>query len=174
MVDLREKVVQDRGIIAKIQGFIPGFSGYRAKEDIRAADNMLRIQIAGRIAAIRADLEGCRAVMTDNGQFQGLDRVGSLVNKMKAIEGNVRHAPQGYSGIGARIKVGEAELNKLYEYDLALLTSLADLGAEVTAIKGLASAGGDVNGGLAKAGVTLNGFEAAFKKRMDAVTGTEV
>ena len=56
MVDLREKVVDDRGLISKIQRFVPGFHGYRVAEDLRAADNLLRIQIADRLAAVRADV----------------------------------------------------------------------------------------------------------------------
>ena len=107
MVDLRDKVVQDRGIIAKIQRYVPGFSGYRAKEDLRAADNMLRLQLADRLAAVRADVEACRAAMVEDGQIESLDRVGTLINKFKAVEGEVRHAGQGYSGISAKIRVGE-------------------------------------------------------------------
>ncbi len=109
MVDLREKVVQDRGIIAQIQRFVPGFSGYRAKEDLRAADSMLRLQLADRIADVRADVEACRAAMVENGEIEGLDRVGGIVNRLKSVETQVRHAEQGYSGI--RRRSGSASLS---------------------------------------------------------------
>ncbi len=102
MVDLREKVVQDRGIIAQIQRFVPGFRGYRAKEDLRAADNMLRLQLAVRLAAVRADVEACRAAMVEGGELAGLDRAGGVINKLKSVETQVRHAEQGYSGISAK------------------------------------------------------------------------
>ncbi len=175
MVDLREKVVQDRGIIAKIQSVIPGFSGYRANEDLRAADNMLRIQVADRLASIRGDFEGCRAILSDNGQFEGLDKIGTLVSKFKTVEGEIRHAAQGYSGIDARIKVGESQLNKLYEYDLSLSTLLIDITAEVGRIKSLAVAGGpDYKQALASLAIKLDAVQGTNKRRMAYITGTEV
>lgn len=174
MVDLRDKVVQDRGIIAKIQSYIPGFSGYRAKEDLRAADNMLRLQLADRLAAVRADVEACRAAMVEDGQIEGLDRVGTLINKFKAVEGEVRHAAQGYSGISAKIRVGEAELSKLYEYDLGLASGIAAMGADAAQLKSIAPGSAGQKDGLAKLGVALDGVAATFKKRMQVITGTEV
>jgi hypothetical protein len=175
MVDLREKVVQDRGIIAKIQSVIPGFSGYRVNEDLRAADNMLRIQVADRLASIRGDLETCRTTLMDNGQFEGLDKIGVLVSKFKAIEGEIRHAAQGYSGISARIQVGEAQLNKLYEYDLNMTTLLTEISAEVDKIKSLAATGGlDYKQALSQLAIKLDGLQGTNKRRMAFITGTEV
>jgi hypothetical protein len=173
MVDLREKVVQDRGIIAQIQRFVPGFRGYRAKEDIRAADSMLRLQLADRLAAVRADVEACRASMVEGGELAGLDRVGGVINKLKSVETQVRHAEQGYSGISAKTKVGEPELNKLYEYDLGLFTSVAAMGGDAAGLKAAPDSAA-INQGLTKLSASLDGFEATFKKRMQAVTGTEV
>jgi len=43
MPDIRERVEEDKGILKKIQSFIPGFRGYRRKEDLRDADRMLRM-----------------------------------------------------------------------------------------------------------------------------------
>jgi hypothetical protein len=173
MVDLREKVVQDRGIIAQIQRFVPGFRGYRAKEDLRAADSMLRLQLADRLAAVRADVEASRAAMVEGGELAGLDRVGGVINKLKSVETQVRHAEQGYSGISAKTKVGEPELNKLYEYDLNLFTSVAAMGGDAAGLKAAPDSAA-INQGLSKLSGSLDGFEATFKKRMQAVTGTEV
>ena len=175
MVDLRDKVVQDRGILAKIQSVIPGFSGYRANEDLRAADDMLRIQVADRLASIRGDLEACRTILMDSGQFEGLDKIGVLVSKFKATEGEIRHAAQGYSGISAKVKVGEAQLNKLYEYDLSMIDLLAEIRAEVDKIRPLAATGGlDYKQALAQLAIKLDGLQGTSKRRMAYITGTEV
>lgn len=40
-MDLRSKVEDDRGMLTKIQLGIPGFRGYRQKEDLRIADSRL-------------------------------------------------------------------------------------------------------------------------------------
>lgn len=176
MADLREKVVEDRGIISKIQAFVPGFSGYRAKEDLRAADSMLRMQMAGNMASIRMDAEGCRSVMAENGSLEHMERLGALIGRLKTLEQAVAHAAQGYSGISAKTKVGEAELNKLYEYDYALLSSLAEMAADAQKLK--AAAASDNKAAIKESIGAMSGkagaFEATFKRRMAAVTGTEV
>ncbi len=173
MVDLREKVVEDRGLIAKIQRYIPGFHGYRVAEDLRAADNMLRLQLADRLAAVRTDVEACRAAMVEGGQLEDLDRVGGVINKFKSAENEVRHAGQGYSGISAKIKVGEPELNKLYEYDLGLLAAIDAMGGNAAQLKA-ATDDVAIKDGLAKLNAGIDGFAATFRKRMQVVTGTEV
>lgn len=175
MADLREKVVEDRGILSRIQAYVPGFSGYRAKEDIRAADGMLRRQMAEKLASVRREAEGCRSAMAANGALEHLERLGGLIGRLKAAEQEVDHAAQGYSGISAKVKVGEAELNGLYEYDYALLSSLAGMAGDAQALK---AAAGRNDGAAIKAGADalaarMDAFEAAFRKRMAAVTGME-
>ena len=49
MADLRDRVTEDRGLLKKIQMAIPGYRGYRIREDLRIADSMLRLQIADRM-----------------------------------------------------------------------------------------------------------------------------
>jgi hypothetical protein len=175
MADLREKIVEDRGIISRIQTIIPGFSGYRAKEDLRAADNMLRMQLAERLAATRREVEGCRSVMASNYSLEHMEKVGVLINRFKAVEQEVSHAAQGYSGISAKTRVGEAELNKLYEYDYSLASSVAEMAADAQKLK--AAAGSDnkasIKENIEAMAARLDAFEATFRRRMTVVTGTE-
>jgi hypothetical protein len=176
MADLREKVIEDRGIISRIQTFIPGFSGYRTKEDLRAADNMLRMQMAEKLASIRSDAESCRSVMAANYSLEHLERLGMLVNRFKAVEQEVSHAAQGYSGISAKTKVGDVELNKLYEYDYSLVSSLADMAADAQKLKAAVSTDNkaSIKENIEALAARIEAFEAVFKKRMAAVTGMEV
>jgi hypothetical protein len=175
MADLREKVVEDRGIIAKIQAVIPGFSGYRAKEDLRAADNMLRMQMAENLASTRRDVEGCRSVMAANNSLEYLERLGMLIGRFKAVEQEVAHAAQGYSGISAKSKVGDTELNKLYDYDYSLVSALADLAADAQKLKSAANADNKaaIKENVDAMSSKVEAFEATFKRRLKAVTDME-
>jgi len=56
MPDIRDRVEQDRGLLKKIQLVIPGYAGYRRREDIRAADNLLRIQLANQLKGVRGEI----------------------------------------------------------------------------------------------------------------------
>jgi len=175
MADLREKVVEDRGIISRIQTFVPGFRGYRIKEDLRAADNVVRIQLAEKLASIRREAEGCRSVMASNGSLEYLERLGVLINRIKTVEQEVGHAAQGYSGISAKTRIGEAELNKLYEYDYSLASSLADMAADAKKLRAAADSDNQatIKENIAAMASKVETFEATFKNRMTAITGTE-
>lgn len=121
MSDIREQVREDRGILKKIQNVIPGFRGYRKREDVRAADKILRLQIADGLVRVREGLEEARKAMVEDYQTKSLDKVGSVINKSRTLEGKVRHAEQGYSGFSPAIRIEEDELNRLYEYDAHLI-----------------------------------------------------
>src|SRR3990172_835226 len=124
MVDIRERVEEDRGLLKRIQLVIPGFAGYRRREDLRTADNLLRIQVANKLKETRGTLEGARAALASNYLMKALEPMGVVMMKVQSLEGQIRHAEQGYSGLVADVKVLEPQLNKLYEWDAALLDAV--------------------------------------------------
>jgi hypothetical protein len=127
MVNLREKIKDDRGLLKKIELAIPGFRGYRKREDLRIADSLLRKQLADKIKNISRDLEECRQALTRNMNLDFLENSGHLVNSINALEGKIRHAEQGYMGISPDYQIRENELNKLYEWDLDLIFFIENL-----------------------------------------------
>ena len=139
-VDLRQRVDQDRGTLKRLELLIPGYHGYRRDEDIRAADSLLRRQIADRLRNDRFTAENARTALTQAGQFGALTDLAPLIADLMQIEPKVRSAEQGYSGIAAAIKVGPEQLDRLYEYDYGFViaadqfsTVLASLPAAVAA-----------------------------------------
>ncbi len=175
MVDLRERVEEDRGLLKRIQLHIPGFAGYRRKEDLRTADNMLRIQIANKLKDFRGQLETARGSLVSNYQMKALEPIGAIILKTQSLEGQVRHAEQGYSGLVADIKVLEPQIGKLYEWDAFLLDNVANLVGMAAQLESDAAGDGakvlDDIKGITK---SLTDVEATFKRRMNVITGTEV
>ncbi len=171
MPDIREKVEEDRGLIKKIQLKIPGYAGYRRREDIRNADILLRNQVADQVKKVRSDLEGVRDDLAAAGKYQGLQPVGNLIFLLQATEGRVRHAEGGYSGISANIRVEEPELDKLYEYDYSMLTALDQCAAVIPMIRSAADPA-SFNTALKAFGDALKTFDQTFDQRMIIITGT--
>ena len=121
MKDLREKVAEERGLLKKIELAIPGFRGYRKREDLRIADSMLRKYLADNIHKAEEDIEAVRKILTREMVLDLLEDMGELINRITSIEGKVRHAEQGYMGISGDYRVDEGELNRVYEFDLSLI-----------------------------------------------------
>lgn len=173
MPDIRDRVEQDRGLLKKIQLMIPGYAGYRRREDIRAADNLLRIQIANQMKGVRGELEDIRDGMAMEGKVQGLQTIGNAIFTIEGLEAKVRHSEGGYSGISATIQIQETELDRLYEYDYAMLESLDQAAGLVTAIRDASDPKG-VEGAVKSLMKAVNSFETAWKSRTNAVTGIQV
>ena len=176
MTDIRKRVEEDRGILKTIQTFVPGFRGYRLKEDLRDSDRMLRSQLAKLIGRQRRGLENCRAMVVQRFDSPQLEAIGSLINRFKTVEGLVQHAATGYSGIAADVRVKENELNRLYEYDTSLIDNISIISRSVDSLKMSLKAKDEAQSDEDIAAITdaIVEFEDKFDRRMRVITNTEV
>jgi hypothetical protein len=173
MPDIRKRVEEDRGLLKRIQLHVPGFAGYRRKEDLRASDNLLRVQLAKRLGEVRDGLEECRRVLVAEYDTDELEDIGGLINKLQTLEGKVRHAEQGYTGISPAVRIEEATLEHLYEYDWAMIDYVITLEKCVTdlrsAIDGRNEAGIKAQLGAIRA--RLADFDRSFDERIERSAG---
>jgi len=173
--DIRDRVEDDRGLLKKIQLVVPGFRGYRIREDLRDSDRMLRAELAKRLGLQRSQLEDARrALVRENPMSKALEEMGGVVNSMKRVEGEILHAEVGYSGIAADIRMKDDELNRLYEYDNSMIESLNFIDDALIRVPEMVRSGNDA--GLRDAVETVrtrvDGLESRFKRRKAAITGT--
>ncbi|EQD32577.1 hypothetical protein B2A_13489, partial [mine drainage metagenome] len=122
-VDIRERVDQDRGALKRLQLLIPGFRAYRQTEDVRAADAMLRLQVADLLVRAMQQVDALRSEMTRDGVLDGLTTLGGLRSELQRLEGEVRHAEQGYTGISPALRITPEMLDRLYERDYRFIAS---------------------------------------------------
>ena len=175
MPDIRDRVEDDRGLLKKIQMVVPGFRGYRIREDLRDSDRMLRAELAKRLALQRSQLEDARrALVRENPMSKALEEMGGVVNSMKRVEGEILHAEVGYSGISADIKIKDRELNRLYEYDNSMIESLNFIDDALINVPMMVKSGNDADlrDAVETVRTRVDGLESRFKRRKAAITGT--
>ena len=172
-VDIRARVEEDRGILKRLQLMVPGFRGYRQGEDARAADSFLRMQIADKTHRAVQVVQDCRQSLSQAGQFQGLTDLSPLLADLQQLEGEIRHAEQGYAGVSAALRVSPAQLDQLYQYDYGFAEAADQVTATLGPLRG-ASQGADA-GAIAAAIATARGqvrqLDTAFKARIRAMQG---
>jgi hypothetical protein len=175
MTDIRQRVEEERGLIKKIQLFIPGFRGYRLREDLRAADNLLRIQLANALVSVEQRLNNVKTEMATNYRIKEMEILGALAFRIKELEGKIRHAEQGYSAIAAHLNVRPEEIDRLYEHDLILLEGIRALQAEAEKLPGLVyDEKSDLRGVILGMRRRVEEMAETFGKRMAVITRTEV
>jgi len=173
--DIRDRVEEDRGLLKKIQTVVPGFRGYRIREDLRDSDRMLRAELAKRLRAQRAQLEDARsALVRTDPMSKALEEIGGVVNAMKRVEAEMLHSEVGYSGVAADVRIRDDELNRLYEYDTSMIESLGFIDQALVRVPEAIRAGndGDLRQAVGTLRARVDGLEDRFKRRMTAITGT--
>ncbi|CAG0998497.1 hypothetical protein METP2_03088 [Methanosarcinales archaeon] len=175
MTDLRTRVEDDRGLLKKIELFIPGFKGYRKREDLRAADSLLRQQLARRMGEINKKFENCREELTRALELALISDMGDVLKLSRQIENKIRHTEQGYSGVSADIRIKEEELNKMYEWDLSLLQTIESIGKTADELNSsIIISDGTAGQKMKDIKKALKDFNLIFDKRISIITGLEV
>jgi hypothetical protein len=155
---------------------IPGFRGYRQGEDIREADSFLRIQVADKLKNARLTIENARQGLSNAGQFQTLRDLAPIISDLMGLEGRIRHAEQGYTGISPAVRVNPQQLDRLYEYDYGFAEAADQLNQTIAPLPSLAMSGNGA--GLSTLVTTARGeiaqLDQAFKARTQVIEGIRV
>ena len=176
MTDLREKVESDRGIIKSIQLAIPGYRGYRIKEDLRIADRLLREELANRFAVAASSFEGVRKAVAKRKEMYLLENAGELVTMANSSIARLKHAEQGYTGISPDYRIKEQQLNRMYEWDLKLLEMIEALKGKAEAMKARAmdAPEPELARQIADAMDEILTFDGIFDSRREAIAGLSI
>jgi len=129
-----EQAKTQRNALEKLGDMIPGFRGFQNRELRRDVDKLQREHLAGELARLKAAVRDKARGYTDAGQIGALNGFDRLDRQLDGLAQAVRFADYGASGIFDAVKVGEPELQRLYEFDLSLLEDLAGIDADVAAV----------------------------------------
>ena len=175
MSDIRGTVTEDQGLLKKIQLVIPGYKGYREREDLRVADSLLRNQLANEMDNVVESVKRSREELTKNMEMDLMNDVGELVNNMDAMANKIRHAQQGYSGFSADLRIEQQELNHLYHWDLSLLEIIEVLKSKTMGLEEqVIQKSDDVKTSIRELKLDVNKFNELFKRRIETITGISI
>ena len=129
MTDYQSQIEDQRGKIKELLLKVPGFKGYIELEDRRTADKLLRDAVA---ESYQEQLDRLTAVQTefvDRGDLAYVDDLEAVVVKLRTLIDRISHATYGYSSFFSAIKIDAEKLDKIYDYDQALLNGTESLSA---------------------------------------------
>ncbi len=129
-----ESAQEQRNWLEKLGAYIPGFKGFQDRELRREVDRMQREQLSRDLTALKGSVRAAARDYTDAGQIGVLHLFERLDRKLDGLSQAVRFAEYGVSGFFDVVKIGEAELAQLYEFDLGFLEGVRSLGDRIGAI----------------------------------------
>jgi hypothetical protein len=168
MEDLKDRIQKAYNTVEQKMKDVPGYKGYKEKEVRREADKLLRLQVARGFEEQRRRLNRVQMQLTNAGRLSALVLLDRALMRLQLLIDRLKTASYGYAGLFSAIKVKEAELGALYDYDASLLGS-------VDKVKGLidAVAAAATDADVTKAGndllQALDEANEAFGKRQDVL-----
>ncbi|MCB9100410.1 MAG: hypothetical protein H6632_12780 [Anaerolineales bacterium] len=134
-MDIRQTISDGKGWFERITSKIPLYKGYKQKEEAREADMLLREHIAKQLAEqLRAAEDVTGQLLTGPGLAQ-LDDMGQGNMRLQTLIDKIKTAAQGYAGLFDSVKIKEAELETLYQFDDRMLTKVDEIGEAVNSIQ---------------------------------------
>jgi ribosomal protein L17 len=171
-----QRVGEDERLLEKIMLALPGFRGYKAKEQRREADKMIREFLSSRLQEARNTLQDIYEIVAGGKAPVALDPIDRLMAIFDRVSEKVNHASYGYAGFFDATKIEEDDLDRMINFDTQLVESAKGLAQRVQVFKDDLQAGKFDNLEAYESDLrkTVEGFETTFDQRKDVIEGVEV
>lgn len=134
MTDGFEEAKGQRNVLERLGAKIPGFRGFQDRELRRDVDRLQREHLAGELTRLKADLRERAGRYTDAGRIGHLGGFDRLDRQLDGLSQAVRFADYGATGLFDPVKIGEGQLERLYQFDLSMLDDLAEVERGIAAV----------------------------------------
>lgn len=117
--------------LANLAYLVPGYTGYRERDQRREEDSHLRSLVLGRLVEIRGGVTEILNAVSDRKSAPWSELLEERARKLDVIADAVRYAPYGFSGFFDASEIREDTLERILEADLLLFDDLDALQALV-------------------------------------------
>jgi chromosome segregation ATPase len=120
--------------LEKLVTKVPLLGDYLRRENARERDKIVREHIAQRIDHLKGVVMKQMEAMTDKKILTGLDKLDRLSRRLDKLRDTIKFTSHGYSGVFERVRILDTELERLMEYDLAILSKVEDMEKQISGI----------------------------------------
>ena len=155
---------------------IPGYRGYKLREQRREADRIVRDYIYTALEHSRDDLMSCFQSLADAKVNELIEPMNRLIARLDTVAEKINRASYGYSGFFDAIKVEEPELENMLAYDTQLMDLVRKINDATTSFKTDLKQGKLENARTNQQGLdaSIDTLETAFEQRRTVIEGVKV
>ncbi len=170
-MDFLERVKGAMGGLEKFVAAVPGYKGYKEKEQRREADKLLRDYLVRQFEAQQRKLNDQKLQLLSAGLLEWMDDLDRASIRLESFLIKIRTASQGYAGFFDAVKVKEEELDALYRFDNALLESVPRLEAGIATLANAIMAKEGVPQAISDLVALTGELNDTWARREDVITG---
>jgi hypothetical protein len=167
MTDGYQDARAQRNFLERLGEKIPGYRGFQDRELRRDVDRLLREHLAAELGRLKAMLRDRARAFTDAGKIGALNGFDRLDRQIDGLSQTVRFSDYGASGLFDPVKIGEAELERIYQFDLSVTDDLAQLESDAAALP--APGGEDPGPALERLQQAVRGLDDKWRQREQVV-----
>ncbi len=135
---------RDLGFLEKAIRLIPGYKGYKSKEERRDNDQLFRAGLVSRLDRLRNDINEIPASLRGPSALKSITDFDRILKRLERVTDEIRFAARGYRGWFDMHKVREDELDKLYAFDVGLMENIEELDDAFGVLGAAAAASSDM------------------------------
>ncbi len=168
-----ERVQESDRPLERLMLQIPGFRGYKVREERREADRIVRDYIYRVLKASRDGLMACFQLLNYAGVPELMEPTNQLIAKFDRVAEKVNRASYGYSGFFDSVRIDAPQLDQMLAYDTQTLDMARKLADSISTFKAQLGQGKfedtrNVETGLEN---SISQLEATFEKRKSVIEG---
>jgi hypothetical protein len=171
-----QRIQESEKLLEKIMLVVPGFSGYKKREERREADKIIRNFLHSKLQEARNDLQDVYRTVSESERSDDLQLIDRLMAVFDRVSERVNHASYGYHGFFDAIKIEEPELDKMIAFDTQLVDGAKGLAERMKSLKAEVEAErfDNLGANLRELRRAVEEFDRTFDERKDVIDGVEV
>lgn len=148
---------------------IPGYRGYRSKEDRRDVDRRVREHLVAAYDGQAARVERVARDLSNQRRLGDVGPVDEFARTLRHFIDRVRSATYGYGGLMGDRDVDAAALDQLRQFDEGLLSGVDELAAPIQSLEAALATKGDLAAPAAAGTAVVRALLARFDLRGEVV-----
>jgi hypothetical protein len=142
---------------------IPGYSGYRDKENRRDIDRAVRDRLVADLTSRAERAERLAQQLAEQRQIQSVSNVNHVVQAIRSFSDRVNTASYGYGGLFGQRDVDAGALDQIRLFDESMFAGLDQIDGGLSDLESAVSAAGDI----ATAAKSITDAVASLNERWD-------
>jgi hypothetical protein len=134
MTDGYQEAKGRRNVLERLGEKIPGYRGFQDRELRRDVDRLQREHLASELGRLKTALRDRSRGYVDAGKIGALNGFDRVDRQLDGLSQAIRFSDYGATGLFDAVKIGEAELERLYQFDLSLLEDIQALETHAAAV----------------------------------------
>ena len=164
---------RELGFLEKAIRLIPGYKGYKSKEERRDNDQLFRAGLVSRLERLRTDINEIPASLRGPSALKSITDFDRILKRLERVTDEIRFAARGYRGWFDMHKVREDELDKLYAFDVSLMENIEELDESFQVLTVAAAAESDLKEPIDNMVAILIEFSSKMSQRSELMIDLE-